>query len=147
MKNQNRKQTLSMQQYNELLNIFKSDDYVLNALKTAKPNTDISNLLDYIADMHENKELTEGQMKAIKASKQLQNMLRIAIDYRKKQAIDVETQASVRNILHFNKTPWLYREMTTQEIITLSETPFNQIEGVVNEMVENHQKPRFDIDL
>ena len=140
-----KKITISMQQFNELKNLFGNDTYIMNTLRDVKPNTNVVNLFDYIADMHEHKELTEEQLKGIENSRQLQRMLRISIDYRKKVAIDVETQANVKNLLHFNKTPWLYNKMSTNEIIMLSETPFNDISVTIDKLITKYNRKTFEV--
>ena len=75
--------TLSMQEYNALHEIFKGDIYVLGQLKVSAPETDVSELLDHIANLWENKELTNQQVSSIENNKYLMRQLRLSIEDRK----------------------------------------------------------------
>lgn len=139
-----RKQTISMQNYNEIANLFKGDKFVQDELKRIKPNSDASGLLIYLADMHENKELSEEQIKGIKNSKQLQRLLQVSIEYKKKVALDIETQSAVKGLLHFNKSAWLYREMSTAEIIKLADTPYIKIDKEIERLTKKYNRQTFE---
>lgn len=143
MKNK-RKITLSMQEYNALHEIFKGDIYVLGQLKVSAPETDVSELLDHIANLWENKELTNQQVSSIENNKYLMRQLRLSIEDRKKSVIDVETRSAVMNILHFNNSKWLYPKLTSNEVIEISKTKFSEMKEKLEELTAKYNRKTFD---